>query len=189
MLIVTIVPRLSAGQICQHSNKIYVSISKKEKESDATIFWCSSLWGPTPPGALAIASSFIWVCIDCTMAQNGKVVIHTRPSSIWQTGGHWQILVHRSLAEFKYFCSFQGRLLRRMKQSRRLTLHFESKLRGVYSYIQRHNEADKTKVQCHCSRSCWRPDALAHGRRAEKKPLHSGQAGDANSLLLSCPNP
>lgn len=38
MLIVTIVPRLSVGQICQRSNKIYVSISKKEQESDATIF-------------------------------------------------------------------------------------------------------------------------------------------------------
>lgn len=87
-LILAIVTNLSVGQICQRSNKIYVSISKEEKESDATAFWHSSLWGPTPSGVLAIASSFIWVCIDCTMAQNGKVVIHTRPSSIWQTGGH-----------------------------------------------------------------------------------------------------
>jgi len=74
MLTVAIVTRLSVGQICQSSNKIYVNVSKEEQESVATTFWCSNLWGSTPSGPLAIASSFIWVCIDCTMAQNGKVV-------------------------------------------------------------------------------------------------------------------
>lgn len=38
MLIVTTVTSLSVGQICQRSNKIYLSISKEDQESDAATF-------------------------------------------------------------------------------------------------------------------------------------------------------
>lgn len=188
-LIVTIVTNLSVGQICQRSNKIYVSISKEEEESDATTFWHSSLWGPTPSGALAIASSFIWVCIDCTM-EKWWFILDLHPfdklegtSRLWSID-LWQSsntsAVSREDCWEKWDCG--------------LTLHFGGKLRGVHTSIRRHNGIDKSKKsKHHCSRSwghlilhCWRPDVLARDRSAEKKLLHSRQTSYANSSMLSC---